>query len=56
MFDMNQAGGDDKAACLASCDSDGMVYLWSMTSNRPVAELPGHGDRVPRLDYHPSGL
>ena len=50
-----QAGLTENVACLASCDSDGLVNLWSMSSTRPVANLPGHGCRVARLNYHPSG-
>ena len=46
---------DENTACLASCDSDGLVYLWSMGSTRPIGDLPGHGCRVSRLNYHPSG-
>ncbi len=42
-------------ASLASCSQDGAVKLWSLESELPSKDLPGHDARVSRCQFHPSG-
>ncbi|KAI5862586.1 WD40 repeat-like protein [Durotheca rogersii] len=40
---------------LASGAADGQVNLWSLTQDTPLSTLEGHGQRVCRVEFHPSG-
>ncbi|KAI1441792.1 WD40 repeat-like protein [Annulohypoxylon stygium] len=40
---------------LASGGAEGQVNLWSLTKDTPLSTLEGHGQRVCRVEFHPSG-
>ena len=40
---------------LATSGAEGDVHLWSLTQDTPLATLSGHGARVCRTEFHPSG-
>ncbi|KAI0526035.1 WD40-repeat-containing domain protein [Xylaria bambusicola] len=40
---------------LASGAADGQVNLWSLSQDTPLSTLEGHGQRVVRVEFHPSG-
>ncbi|CAK7263163.1 hypothetical protein SEPCBS119000_000342 [Sporothrix epigloea] len=40
---------------LASGGAEGLVHLWSLNQDTPVATLTGHDQRVCRVEFHPSG-
>ncbi|KAL1902890.1 hypothetical protein Sste5346_000801 [Sporothrix stenoceras] len=40
---------------LASGGAEGLVNLWSLNQDTPVASLTGHDQRVCRVEFHPSG-
>ncbi|ORY57529.1 WD40-repeat-containing domain protein [Pseudomassariella vexata] len=40
---------------LASGGAEGHVNLWSLTKDTPLSTLQGHGGRVCRVEFHPSG-
>ncbi|KAF3928225.1 hypothetical protein AA313_de0207112 [Arthrobotrys entomopaga] len=40
---------------LVSGGGEGDIHLWNMKQDTPVASLQGHGGRVCRVEYHPSG-
>ncbi|RDD44371.1 U4/U6 small nuclear ribonucleoprotein Prp4 [Trichoplax sp. H2] len=44
-----------KSACMASCDAEGSVKLWSLESDTPIRNVSTHTTRVSRICYHPSG-
>ncbi|XP_040014303.1 U4/U6 small nuclear ribonucleoprotein Prp4 [Xiphias gladius] len=46
---------DQSDVSLASCAADGSVKLWNLESDEPVADIEGHGERVSRVSWHPSG-
>lgn len=48
-------GADPLQLNAASCDHDGRVLLWNLTSSQPIDELEKHSARVSRLAFHPSG-
>ncbi|KFH40478.1 putative WD repeat-containing protein-like protein [Hapsidospora chrysogenum ATCC 11550] len=39
----------------ASGGAEGMVHLWSLNQDTPLASLQGHSQRVCRVEFHPSG-
>lgn len=41
---------------LASSGDEGTISLWSLDKETPVGQLKGHTARVPRIQFHPSGL
>ncbi|EFX04319.1 pre-mRNA splicing factor [Grosmannia clavigera kw1407] len=43
------------AVNLASGGAEGLVQLWSLEQDTPVATLAGHTARVCRVEFHPSG-
>lgn len=51
------AHGCEDQFAMASCDSNGVIKLWSWNKGQGdvVKTLRGHEDRVNRLDFHPSG-
>ena len=40
---------------LASGGGEGNVHLWNLTQDTPLSTLSGHGGRVCRVEFHPSG-
>ncbi|KAJ8121822.1 hypothetical protein ONZ43_g1825 [Nemania bipapillata] len=40
---------------LASGGAEGQVNLWSLSQDTPLSTLEGHGQRVVRVEFHPSG-
>ncbi|KAI1650341.1 WD40 repeat-like protein [Daldinia loculata] len=40
---------------LASGGAEGQVNLWSLNKDTPLSTLEGHGQRVCRVEFHPSG-
>ncbi|KAH9904212.1 WD40 repeat-like protein [Xylariomycetidae sp. FL2044] len=40
---------------LASGGAEGQVNLWSLHQDTPLSTLEGHGQRVCRVEFHPSG-
>ncbi|KAK1972735.1 WD domain-containing protein [Colletotrichum sublineola] len=40
---------------LASGGAEGSVHLWSLNQDTPLSTLTGHGGRVSRVEFHPSG-
>ncbi|KAI0022444.1 WD40 repeat-like protein [Xylariomycetidae sp. FL0641] len=40
---------------LASGGAEGKVNLWSLNQDTPLSTLEGHGARVCRVEFHPSG-
>ncbi|KAF3909121.1 Beta-TrCP [Orbilia brochopaga] len=48
-------GLSEDAPCLVSGGGEGDIHLWNMKQDTPVASLLGHGARVCRVEYHPSG-
>ncbi|KAK1710930.1 WD domain-containing protein [Colletotrichum lupini] len=40
---------------LASGGAEGLVHLWSLNKDTPLSTLTGHGGRVSRVEFHPSG-
>lgn len=47
---------DEASVNLASCGSDGSVFLWNLQDETPIQSLDGHDPyRVSRLAFHPSG-
>ena len=46
---------DKSVVNLASGGADGLINLWSLESETPLASLQGHTARVSRVDFHPSG-
>jgi U4/U6 small nuclear ribonucleoprotein PRP4 len=46
---------DTAYGCIATADHKGCVNLWSLTSDKASASLPGHDCRVAKLAFHPSG-
>ena len=41
---------------LASCDQTGVVKLWNLEKDEPIADIEGHSPyRVSRLSFHPTG-
>ncbi|KAI1328311.1 WD40-repeat-containing domain protein [Xylariaceae sp. FL0255] len=40
---------------LASGGADNQVNLWSLAQDTPLATIRGHGQRVVRVEFHPSG-
>ncbi|KAF3919807.1 hypothetical protein ABW20_dc0109445 [Dactylellina cionopaga] len=48
-------GLSDENASLVSGGAEGEIHLWNMQQDTPVASLSGHGGRVCRVEYHPSG-
>nr|ODO01112.1 U4/U6 small nuclear ribonucleoprotein PRP4 [Cryptococcus depauperatus CBS 7855] len=49
-------GGSDDGVCFATGGGEGDVKLWSLAgSDKPLASLSGHSNRVGRLAFHPSG-
>ncbi len=50
-----EAGVSEDAVNLASGGAEGLVHLWSLTQDTPVATLAGHEQRVCRVEFHPSG-
>lgn len=46
----------DESVNLASCGSDGSVFLWNLKDDTPIKSLDGHEPhRVSKLEFHPSG-
>ncbi|KAI1259821.1 WD40-repeat-containing domain protein [Xylariaceae sp. FL1019] len=43
------------AVNMASGGAEGQVNLWSLTKDTPLSTLEGHGQRVVRVEFHPSG-
>ncbi|EPS40903.1 hypothetical protein H072_5217 [Dactylellina haptotyla CBS 200.50] len=48
-------GLTEENASLVSGGGEGDIHLWNMKQDTPVASLLGHGGRVCRVEYHPSG-
>ena len=46
---------DPSVLNLASCDSSGLVHLWSLSYENPLGSLEGHMARISRCAFHPSG-
>ncbi|KAI1760496.1 WD40 repeat-like protein [Hypoxylon sp. FL1150] len=44
-----------EAVNLASGGAEGQVNLWSLNKDTPLSTLEGHGQRVCRVEFHPSG-
>ncbi|CAJ2512944.1 Uu.00g010630.m01.CDS01 [Anthostomella pinea] len=40
---------------MASGGAEGHINLWSLTQDTPLSTLEGHGQRVCRVEFHPSG-
>lgn len=40
---------------LASGGAEGMVHVWSLNQDTPLASFQGHSQRVCRVEFHPSG-
>ena len=41
---------------MASCDQTGVVKLWNLENDEPIADIEGHSPhRVSRVTFHPSG-
>ena len=40
---------------LATGGAEGLVHLWSLNQDTPLATLSGHSQRVCRVEFHPSG-
>ncbi|ERT03048.1 U4/U6 small nuclear ribonucleoprotein PRP4 [Sporothrix schenckii 1099-18] len=50
-----ESGVSAAAVNLASGGAEGLVNLWSLNQDTPVATLTGHDQRVCRVEFHPSG-
>lgn len=50
-----ERGVSTESVNLASGGAEGLVNLWSLTQDTPLASLQGHSQRVCRVDFHPSG-
>ncbi|KAI0485197.1 WD40 repeat-like protein [Xylariaceae sp. FL0804] len=50
-----ESGVSPSAVNLASGGADGKVNLFSLTQDTPLSTLEGHGQRVCRVEFHPSG-
>ncbi|KAK4634927.1 hypothetical protein CLAFUW4_00510 [Fulvia fulva] len=45
----------EESVNLATSAADGEIHLWSLKQDTPIASLSGHGARVVRAEFHPSG-
>ncbi|CAK7226106.1 hypothetical protein SCUCBS95973_006087 [Sporothrix curviconia] len=50
-----ESGVSADSVNLASGGAEGLVHLWSLSQDTPVATLTGHDQRVCRVEFHPSG-
>ncbi|CAK7567845.1 MAG: hypothetical protein SEPTF4163_005815 [Sporothrix epigloea] len=50
-----ESGVSADSVNLASGGAEGLVHLWSLNQDTPVATLTGHEQRVCRVEFHPSG-
>lgn len=50
-----ESGVSADSVNLASGGAEGLVNLWSLNQDMPVASLTGHDQRVCRVEFHPSG-
>ncbi|KAI0125579.1 WD40-repeat-containing domain protein [Xylariales sp. AK1849] len=50
-----EEGVSPDAVNLASGGAEGHVNLWSLSKDTPLSTLQGHGQRVCRVEFHPSG-
>ncbi|CAK7237911.1 hypothetical protein SBRCBS47491_010203 [Sporothrix bragantina] len=50
-----ESGVSEGSVNLASGGAEGLVHLWSLNQDTPVATLTGHDQRVCRVEFHPSG-
>ncbi|CAK7202734.1 hypothetical protein SEUCBS139899_005461 [Sporothrix eucalyptigena] len=50
-----ESGVSADSVNLASGGAEGLVHLWSLNQDTPVATLTGHDQRVCRVEFHPSG-
>ncbi|OAA68097.1 pre-mRNA splicing factor [Niveomyces insectorum RCEF 264] len=51
-----EAGVSADAVNLASGGAEGLIQLWSLNQDTPLATLAGHEQRVCRVEFHPSGM
>ncbi|CAM1506974.1 Fc.00g066150.m01.CDS01 [Cosmosporella sp. VM-42] len=52
---LSEKGVSPDTVNLASGGAEGMVHLWSLNKDTPLASLQGHSQRVCRIEFHPSG-
>jgi U4/U6 small nuclear ribonucleoprotein PRP4 len=50
-----ERGVSEDSVNLASGGAEGQVNLWSLNKDTPLSTLEGHGQRVCRVEFHPSG-
>ncbi|EPE08249.1 u4 u6 small nuclear ribonucleoprotein prp4 [Ophiostoma piceae UAMH 11346] len=50
-----ESGVSEDGVNLASGGAEGLVHLWSLKQDTPIATLTGHEQRVCRVEFHPSG-